>query len=421
MKILFSAYACEPGTGSEPGVGWNWALEMSRIHETWVLTRPCYRDAIQASIRAQPLPTVHWLYFDLPHWVRWWNKNDRGIHVHYYLWQIGAYFVGRRLSRQVDFDLVHHATNACYWMPSFLALLPVPFVWGPVGGGESIPPGFWNTLSPRGKLHEILRNTAQALGRLDPFVRMTARRALLGLATTVETQERIRALGCRRTLVFPTIGLSAGERRLLNTLVIRHHNPFRVISIGNLLHLKGFDLGLRAFSTFQTIFPASEYWIIGEGPEEQRLKTLARHLGVSNKVIFFGRLPRPQALGKLAECDVLLHPSLHDSGGWVCLEAMAAGRPVVCLDRGGPALLVAEEAGFKIPATTPDHVVRGLADALYKLASDHGLRSRLSIGARKQVEEYFSWEKKASFMSTLYECSPTSEKAMSARCADLTY
>jgi hypothetical protein len=38
MKILISAYSCEPGMGSEPGVGWNIAREVAKYHEVWVLT-----------------------------------------------------------------------------------------------------------------------------------------------------------------------------------------------------------------------------------------------------------------------------------------------------------------------------------------------------------------------------------------------
>lgn len=88
-----------------------------------------------------------------------------------------------------------------------------------------------------------------------------------------------------------------------------------------------------------------------------------------------------QALEKLAEVDVLVHPSLHDSGGYVVAEAMAAGRPVICLDLGGPALQVAEETGFKIPATTPEQVVAGMAQAMLWLARDDALRRRMGGGA----------------------------------------
>jgi len=406
MKVLVSAYACEPGRGSEPGVGWNWALQIGRFHEAWVLTRPCYCKAISEALHKQPLENIHWVYFDLPRWARL-KKKDRGIHIHYYLWQIGAYFVVRGLNRRVGFDLIHHVTNACYWMPSFLALLPVPFLWGPVGGGESTPRAFWGSLSFYGKVYETLRNLAQSLGRLDPFVRLTARRAKIGLATTEETGARLRALGCRNTAILPTIGLPKSERDQLGRFPLRQGNPFRAVSIGNLLHLKGFEFGLRAFANIQPQFPASEYWIIGEGPEEKRLRAVAQELGITGSVTFWGLLPRAQTLQKLVECDVLLHPSLHDSGGWVCLEAMAAGRPVVCLDLGGPALQVTEETGIKVPAISPEQVVPDLAAALYKLASDPELHARLSLGAQKRVEEHFNWDKKGRLMAKLYESMST--------------
>jgi glycosyltransferase involved in cell wall biosynthesis len=174
--------------------------------------------------------------------------------------------------------------------------------------------------------------------------------------------------------------------------------------------LKGFNLSVRAFAEFHRQFPASEYWLIGDGPERKRLEGLARRLGVSEKVTFWGFLPRPQVLKKFAECDVLVHPSLHDSGGWVCLEAMAAGRPVICLDLGGPGLQVTDETGIKVPAISPDQAVRGLADAFYRLASDPELRARLGLGARKRVDEHFNSDKKGLFMTKLYQSLSTPEK-----------
>jgi len=73
-----------------------------------------------------------------------------------------------------------------------------------------------------------------------------------------------------------------------------------------------------------------------------------------------------------------MHPSLHDSGGWVTLEAMAAGRPVICLDLGGPALQVSEATGIKIPAISPPQVVADLASALKQLAGDPSRRHDLA-------------------------------------------
>jgi glycosyltransferase involved in cell wall biosynthesis len=221
-------------------------------------------------------------------------------------------------------------------------------------------------------------------------------------------------LGCKRVSVLSEAGLRAEEINRLGRIPLRQNNPFRLLALGRLLHWKGFELGLRAFALFKPRAPLSECWVIGDGPERGRLEKLAQRLGIAGSVTFWGSIPRSQVLEKLAECDVLVHPSLHDSGGWVCLEAMAAGRPVVCLDLGGPALQVTEETGIRVPAISPEQVVRDLADALYKLASDPELRARLSLGTRKRVEEHFNWDKKGLFMAKLYEELPIGQEGMSA-------
>ena len=413
MRVLISAYACEPGRGSEAGVGWNWICQAAQFHDVWAITREKNRAAIESSLATESLPRVHWVYYDLPGWARLGRKTPRGYDYHL-LWQLGAYLMAKKLHREVGFDLLHHATLVNYWAPCFLSLLQLPFVWGPVGGGEPAPSSFWRSFSLRGKAYELLRDLARSLAQLDPFVRLAARRASVGLATTPQTEKRLRALRCRNVLIHPAVGLVSEEIRRLSAFPLRQSDPFRLFSIGDLLHFKGFDLGLRAFARFQARFPATEYWIIGDGRERKRLEKLAHNLGLAGKVRFWGTIPRAEVLGKLADCDVLVHPSLHESGGWVCLEAMAAGRPVVCLDLGGPALQVTEDTGIKVPAISPEQVVRDLANGFYKLASDPELRARLGLGARKRVEEHFNWEKKGLCMTRLYESLPIVEEGTTA-------
>jgi len=392
LRVLLSAYACEPGKGSEPGVGWNWVrIIASFVDEVWVITRANNREVIEQSLMKESLPNIHWIYFDLPRWACFWKKGQRGIHLYYYLWQIGIYLLAKRLHQKVGFNLVHHITFVNYWMPSFLPLLPVPFIWGPVGGGESSPKNFYKTFSWRGRMHEYTRRLVRWLSEHDPLVRLTVRKAIIALATTEETAKRLYYLGAKNVKVLSQIVLSQEEIDFLNSLPQHKRNPFRFISIGRLLHLKGFHLSIMAFAKLVQKYPQSEYWIVGDGPERHNLEWLARKLGVSDKVKFWGKLPREEALKKLGECNVLLHPSLHDSGGWVCVEAMAAGRPVICLDLGGPALQVTKETGFRIPARTPEQVVEEMAEAMKSLAMDEVLREKMSESAQKRVLTKFVW------------------------------
>jgi glycosyltransferase involved in cell wall biosynthesis len=389
--------------GSEPGVGWNTAGALAGYHELWVLTRANNRPAIEQELAdAAPgsITRLHFVYYDLPRWAGWWKRGNRGVQLYYYLWQIAAYFTARRLHREIGFDLVHHVTFGKYWVPSLLALLPVPFVWGPVGGGESTPKSFWGYFSLRGKIYERLRVVGRWLGEHDFLVRLTARRSVLALAKTETTAKRLRRLGASNVRVLSDAGLPTAEMDHLARHPAASDRPIRFISIGNLLDLKGFHLGLGAFA--RSNLQDAEYWIVGDGPARRRLQGLAQALGCAARIKFWGRLPRDEALRRLAESHVLVHPSLRDSGGWVCVEAMSVGRPVICFDLGGPGMQVTEEAGVKVQARHPEQAVRDFAEAMCRLARDAQLRQRMGDAGRRTSRAAYGWEGKGEFLDTMY-------------------
>lgn len=402
MKVLLSAYACEPGRGTEPGVGWNAAWEIAKYHEVWVLTRPDDgREAIEAELQRNPNPNLHFVYFTLPIFGSLWRQGSSiAFLIHYYFWQIQAFFVARRLHQEIDFDLAHHVTFVRHSSPSFLVLLPIPTIWGPVGGGESAPAPFWQDFSFRNKVYEILRSGIRWVGERDPFARMTAQRSTIVRVTTEDTAIRVRQMGAKQVEVFPEASLTTEE---IDRLIQCDSNStaVRFISMGRLLHWKGFHLGLRAFA--QAAIPDAEYWVLGEGPERQRLEDLAAALGIADRVKFLNRLPRDEALQKLGSCTALVHPSLHDSGGWVCLEAMMAARPVLCLDLGGPAVQVTAQTGFKVEAHDPESAAKGLAAAMVRLANDPELRLSMGRAGQIRVKEFYNWEVRGHQICQLYE------------------
>lgn len=400
MKILLSSYACEPGQGSEPGIGWNVAREIAKYYQVWVLTSNTHRSAIEAELNHTPVSNLHFVYFDPLGWTIDWKGKPQGVQLHYYLWQIETYFVARSLHQHFEFDFLHHVTYGRYWGPSFLVLLPVAFLWGPVAGGESAPRAFWQDFSIRGKVYETLRDIARWIGERDPFVQLTARRSVMALASTEETAARLRQIKAKNVQIFSNVGLPKEDIDRLMKCGVSSPSPLRFISIGRLLHWKGINLGLEAFAIAK--IEKAEYWIVGDGPERQRLETLAKKLEIADKVRFWGTIPRDELLSKLEECHVLVHPSLHDSGGWVCSEMMAAGRPVICLDLGGPAVQVTEETGFKIPAHTPKQAAQDLAEAMVRL-DDSELRRRMGEAGQKRVKEAYSWETKGQILVQLYK------------------
>ncbi|WP_017658998.1 glycosyltransferase family 4 protein [Baaleninema simplex] len=402
LHILLSAYACRPGLGSEPGISWNLAKELAQFHEIWLLTRENNRPRIEEELQKTPIPALHVVYCDLPEWFQRLNRGQRLVQLHYYLWQIVAYFVGRDLHETHRFDVVHHVTYVKYWSPSFLALLPIPFIWGPVGGGEMTPKPFWREFGTRGKVYELLRNGAQRLGAIDPFVSLTARRSAIAFATTDDTAACLDRLNAPDVRVLSQLGLSEEEIATLENCAQDPPQPARFLSIGRLLHWKGFDLGLRAFA--KADLPENvEFWLVGDGKEGDRLQRLAADLGISHRVKFLGKRSREDTLQILGTCTALVHPSLHDSGALVCVEAMAAGRPVLCLDLGGPAVQVTEDTGFKVSASDPDTAISQLAEAMAEVTGDRDCWQRLSDGGRNRIRQHYRWSVKSRFFKDLYE------------------
>jgi rhamnosyl/mannosyltransferase len=130
--------------------------------------------------------------------------------------------------------------------------------------------------------------------------------------------------------------------------------------------------------------------IVGSGMMERAWKNLARDLGVESRIAFVGEVPDAQLPGYYAACDIFVLPSSEKSEafGVVQLEAMAAGKPVVCTELGtGTSFVnVNGETGFVVPARDS----HALASALQKLIDDPALRARMGAAGRARVRAEFT-------------------------------
>lgn len=397
-RVLISAFSCFPGEGSEPGVGWKTVVEMAKEHEVWVITDCARRGALLARPEVKSLGRVHWEFVRVPMLSRWahgrWSSTAVWW-VYYLVWQFAQGGLARRLHRDVGFDLVHHATYVKYSTPSWLPLPGVPFLWGPIGGGERASLWFFRRHGLRTRVTEAVRVALQKLALVDPALRWTAGRASRALAVTAETATELRALGARDVDVLPAVSLDDVEletiRRSADDPTDRDdHAGLTLLFVGRLIPWKGADLAICALA--KSFVPELRLRIIGEGRMRGRLERLAVSLGVEDRVSFEGPLARKDVLAAYGQADGFLYPSLHDSGGQVVLEAMAAGLPVICLRLGGPQALVDEGSGWKVTARDPDQVVGDLATCLREFAAGRELRMARGISARTRAARSFSTE-----------------------------
>ena len=314
------------------------------------------------------------------------------------MWQVRAYLAARRLHAEFGFDLVHQLGPARATAPSLLALLPVPFVWGPISAAAATPPGFAIDCDRPARATAWLRPLGQSLAEHNPLLRLTARRSAIVLATTRDAAASARALGAGRVELRGVSGHGGQAFDALARLPMPSAGPTRFLTIGALRRGSGLALALEAFAAAS--LPDAEYWIAGHGPQRRRLQALAHAAGIADRVRFCGEVARAEVASLLQECHVLVHPALHDAGGWACLDAMAAGRPVVCLDLGAPALQVTDQTGVKVPAHGPGQAVQGLTPALQRLAADPELRLRLGEAGQARVRRIYDWNARGAGLFT---------------------
>lgn len=417
MKLLLSAYSCGPWPNSEPGCAWravNHALAQG--HEVWTVSEKHCEAPTMAYLAKHPMPKYHPMFFQVSPLAAKFRPKRFLANVYYHLWQHKLVSYARELHEKVGFDLVHHVTFGRYWSPSGLRELDLPFIWGPVGAVETMPPAFWADLPWRVRLFELLRDTIRRVAQLDPALRATARAATIGIGITRESCAMLSDLGVKRVEQLPQAALPDNELDAFDRFPPPPDGPFRAICIGRHLHWKGFHLAIRAFALFARAHPEAELWILNDGPYQSELVATAEREGVAAQVHFTGHLPFPEVLVKLTESHVLMHPALHEAFGVVCMEAMAAGRPVVCLEIGGPASQVTAETGFIAPATTPAEAVAAMAGFLTKIAENRELLLEMSAKSRARVHEKFAMRKLgAAFESLYHEAAAMHAEARRAR------
>lgn len=408
MRILLSAYSCKPDRGSEPGVGWGWASALADAgHTVDILTQASNRVSIEAELAARPRPLLRFHWHELSPLARRLKKSGGGLgqRLYYIAWQKSAVPVLRRIAVERHCELGHHVTFAQYWSFCALSQAGLPFIWGPVGGGERTPPAFWPQLGARACLYEAARALLGRVSAWGGFMRATARGCRLAVASTPETAARLSALGVARPLTVSQVALKPADlaRLALMTPLPAGQGPFRFVILGDLLAHKGVHLALEALARLNGDWTLA---VIGDGPCRQWLDAQARRLGIAERVHFHGALPRLQAWRQLGEAQALLFPALHDSGGMAVAEAMAAGLPVICLALGGPAALVVDGTGFAVPAPDPVTAVAGLVLAAQKLIDEPDLWAVLSAGARAHAQRSFTWPARVAAVYGALEVSP---------------
>ena len=282
MRVLLSAFQCSPGMGSEPGNGWHWATSLAEYgHEVTVLTTLAAKQDILA-VNPQG---IDFRFIDVPqsplrHFSRLLARYPR-----YLRWQEAVFRHVEQTSQQ--YDVAHHVTFASLHLGSRLWQLPVPLVYGPIGGGQLFPVNYWRYFSSK-LPWEIFRSTfAGPLLPFNKWSRETLRNASVTLVANSPTAASARRQGAANVRfmmadALPPEWITEARQRPTGTPV--------VLCVGRLLPHKAPELAVEAFAILRRT-TAARLVFVGEGPLAGRVRAAGERLGVAQDVELLGRLP----------------------------------------------------------------------------------------------------------------------------------
>jgi len=413
LTVLVQAYACNPRYGSEEGVGWGWVTAIAEHHDLHVLTAAYHQADIEAALDAEPglsdrirfhyVPHRVWHYHPTPVW-KWIEASivKPIMHIAYRSWQRAAYKFATDLAATTQFDLVHVITYVGFRFPGKFWKMPIPLVWGPIGGLENTPWRYFPVFRPTGIIKYTGRNIINTMHKallISP--RKAFRKAEGGvIAATTTIGEEIEKWYGVGSFVCCEIG-AVGQPDLVEISERAEGEPLRIVWSGLHEDRKALPLLFEALASLPTEVDW-ELTVLGSGPLTGNWRDHAAELGVAEHVTWTGHISRDVAIERMSGSHVMVVTSVYDLTSTVIVEALCLGLPVICPNHYGFRDAVDATCGIKVPTTSLNDITLGIAAALERLHDDEAQRRKLARGALQRAK-HFSWEIIGQFVSGIYE------------------
>ena len=398
-KILLSAFDCDPSKGSEPGYGWNWASGLAKKgFEVHCLTRVTGK----AEIEKQHIPeNLHFHYLTLPFGLEGlFELSVPGQYAYYMTWQWLAYRKAKVLNRRFNFRLAHHATWGSAQMGSHMYKLGIPFIFGPVGGGQAAPAAFkkyfldhWAAEGKRAKISSLLL-------RFNPACKNMCRKAQTILVSNPDTYEMLKSIGAKNIEYSLDASLPEGFYPVQKIIKKTTGGKLNLLWTGSIRPRKGTLLLLDVMKELKE-YKDIVLTVVGDGEMREEFLEKLKNDQLQDSVIWKGQVPYNEIKKYYENNDVFFMTSLRDSGPSQLIEAMAYGMPVVTLDLHGQGFIVNDQTGIRCNTETPEIAIQDLKNAILKLAFDPALVAQMSVAAF-EFASHQNWGEKIDTVITKY-------------------
>jgi alpha-maltose-1-phosphate synthase len=258
-------------------------------------------------------------------------------------------------------------------------------VFGPINGNIYYPRDFRKFESTSAKLRRILHFPLQYINKLNP--RGISNANLVLAAGGARTTRSLRAAGVPDSVICESLDCGIPDALLEIKRIVQPGSRGRFVQFGRLVFHKGTWLAIEAVARSNGKISLD---IVGRGPELERCKALARSLGVEDRVRFLDWYrSRDELVASFSNYTGMILPSIEDANGIVVQEAMSAGLIPVCLNWGGPQLLIEHGvSGYLIEPEPLEGIAASIAVCLARLEADEELARAMSSSARARAAQW---------------------------------
>lgn len=403
LRILINAYACSPSMGSEPGMAWNWCVNLAKYCELEIITEGEFRDNIEKVVSTLPQgKNMHFHYNPVSDEIRrmCWNQGDWRFYKHYKKWQWKTYLIAKQISKDSRIDILHQLNMIGFREPGYLWKLSkeenIPFIWGPVDAKDRFPVAYLQGATLKQKCFIRLKNLISVLQlKHSPRVRKAADQASVIFAASGNSKHSFKKYLHKDVILMNETGCSPFISR---SKTRNQSSTFNVLWVGKMDFRK--QLGIALCSIANCDNSNIKLHIVG-GEDSSPYKKLSEDLGINKQCIWYGAVSHDKVQNLMSECDLLLFTSVAEGTPHVVLEAISNGLPVVCFDTCGQGDIVNDTVGIKIPLTNPHQSAKDFAKCLNKMFHDRDKLDCLAEGC-SQLSSKLSWDSKAREVIKIY-------------------
>lgn len=403
LSILINAYACSPNMGSEPGMAWNWCVNLAKHCELHIITEGEFRDNIEKVLPTLPQgKNMHFYYNPVSDEIRkmCWNQGDWRFYKYYKEWQWKTYKIAEEICNHTHIDILHQLNMIGFREPGYLwRIKGIPFVWGPIGGLKQFPTNYLEGCSLKMKIFNHLKNFINICQiKFDVRVNQAFTRADLLISSIPDSYKAIKKYKRLNSIIIPETGCfdfkESEERDFYN-------EKLHILWVGKFDFRKQLSLAIKAIKEAQN--PNLHLDIYGTGNENQikEYKEVAQTLQTENQITWHGSQPNTKVLEAMKKSHVFLFTSISEDTSTVVLEAVSNQLPVVCFNTCGMGYVINDKVGIKIELSNPQQSIQEFAQVLNQLESNRNLLKELSENCKQRQVE-LSWDNKAKQMVELY-------------------